>query len=89
MPPSLYLVSRTRAYPALRTSAAGLALAAATAWALDRLGVLANPLAGIEDFAITHPNAIVVGRGASAFAAWLVDITLRRRPPAARSLQLP
>ncbi len=29
--------------------------AAATDWALDRLGVLANPLAGAEDTAIAHP----------------------------------
>ena len=52
--PSLYLASRTRWYPALRVAIATAAFAAATGWALDRLGVLANPLAGLEAAAVTH-----------------------------------
>jgi len=58
--PSLYLASRTRCYPALRIAGASLALAAATAWALERLGVLDNPLARIED--VLSPGR--PGRGA-------------------------
>ena len=44
--PSLYVLSRTRAYPAVRTAAAGLALAAATGWGLDRLGLAGQPARG-------------------------------------------
>ena len=48
MLPSLFLLSRPRAYPAARTAAAGLALAATTGWGLERLGVLADPLAAVR-----------------------------------------
>jgi HupE/UreJ protein len=53
--PSLYLASPTPWYPALRLAGAVVALAAAVGWALDRLGVLANPLAGAEEAVIGHP----------------------------------
>ncbi len=58
---SLHLVSRTRFDPALRLTGAGVALAAAAGWAFDRLGALANPLAGAEDAVITHPWWVVAG----------------------------
>ena len=74
--PSLYLLSRTRAYPVVRVALAGVALAAATGWALDRLGVLANPLAGVEEAAIGHPWVVVVGLALLAGGCWLLD----RRP---------
>ena len=75
--PSLYVLSRTRAYPAVRTAAAGLALVAAVGWGLDRVGVQANPLAVVEDAAIAHPLAVVLGLVALAAAAWLADATAR------------
>lgn len=78
MLPSLYLLSRTRAYATVRTAAAGLALVAATGWGLDRLGVLTNPLSVVEDTAIAHPQAVVLGLAALAAAAWLADGTGRR-----------
>ena len=76
--PSLYLVSRTRWYPVLRLGGAALALAAATGWALDRLAVLANPLAGAEEAVIGHPWSVVVGLALVAAACGLAG----RRPPA-------
>lgn len=63
---SLYLVSRTRFYAPVRLIGAGVALAAATGWAHDRLGVLANPLAGVDATVIAHPWYVVVGLAAVA-----------------------
>jgi hypothetical protein len=77
--PSLYLLSRTRAYPAFRVGAAVVALAAATGWALDRLGVLGNPLEGVEAIAIAHPYAVVASLAAAATAAWLAQTSVPRR----------
>jgi hypothetical protein len=74
--PSLYLASRTRFYPALRVIGASAALAAATGWALERLGILENPLAGVEDALISHPWWAVAGLAVVAVFCWPVD---RRR----------
>ena len=71
--PSLYVASRTRWYPAIRVAGASAALVAATGWALERLGLLANPLAGAEDAAIAHPWTVVGALAASAGTAWLLD----------------
>ena len=71
--PSLYLASRTRWYPALRMAGAVVALAAATGWALDRLGVLANPLAGMEEAVIDQPWSVVGGLALVAVGFRLVD----------------
>jgi hypothetical protein len=76
--PSLYVLSRTRAYPVFRTAAAGGALAAAAGWAVDRLGVLANPLAVVEDAVIAHPLAVAAGLAAFAGAAMLAEATAGR-----------
>jgi HupE / UreJ protein len=75
--PSLYLASRTRFYPALRLIGGAMALAAATGWALERLGVLANPLAAIEDTLIGHPWSVVAGTAVVAVCCRLAD---RRLP---------
>ncbi|WP_435742074.1 HupE/UreJ family protein [Nocardioides sp. SYSU DS0663] len=75
--PSLYLLARTRAYPAVRVAGAVVALAAAVGWVVDRLGLRANPLGALEDAAIAHPGAVVGGLALLALTAWLVD----RRPP--------
>jgi hypothetical protein len=77
--PSLYLASRTRFYPALRLTGAAVAFTAATGWALDRLGVLADPLSGVEDAVIAHPWYLVAALGAVAVACGAVD----RRPAGA------
>ncbi|MGY1784386.1 HupE/UreJ family protein [Geodermatophilus sp. SYSU D00698] len=75
--PSLYVVSRTRWYPALRLTGAAVALAAATGWALDRLGLLANPLAGAEEAVVAHPWSAVAGLALVAAGCWAAD---RHRP---------
>lgn len=70
--PSLYLLARTPWYPAARIAGAGIALVAATAWVLDRLGVLANPLGGVEDAAVAHlwvTAAVLAGVAAVAVAS--------------------
>jgi hypothetical protein len=74
--PSLYLLSRTRSYRSVRLAGASVAFAAAGGWALDRLGVLGNPLAGVEDWAIGHPWYVVVALALLAVCCWTID---RRR----------
>ncbi len=74
--PSLHLASCTRWYGAVRLAGAAVALVAALGWALDRLGVLANPLAGLEDAVIGHPWWVVAGLAAGAGICHLLD----RRP---------
>jgi hypothetical protein len=71
--PSLYLASRTRWYPALRLVGAAVALVAATGWALDRLGVLADPLAGVEGAVVGSPWWVVDGVALVAVACRLAD----------------
>ncbi len=71
--PSLYVLSTTRWYPAVRIAGASLALAAAVGWSVDRLGWATNPLAWLEDAAITHRWWVVVGLAALAAAAKVVD----------------
>ena len=78
--PSLYLLSRTRWYHAVRVTGAGIALVAATTWALDRLGVLADPLAGAEETLVAHPWWVVAGTAVLAVVARRVD----RAPAAVR-----
>ncbi|KQT94142.1 hypothetical protein ASG49_04320 [Marmoricola sp. Leaf446] len=77
--PSLYLASRTRSYAALRTAGAVVALVAASAWALDRLGVRADPFAGVEDAVVAHLWTVPVALAGVAVLAWaagaLVTVT--------------
>ncbi|MDX8030384.1 HupE/UreJ family protein [Lentzea sp. BCCO 10_0856] len=64
--PSLYVLSGTRWYRTIRLGGASFALVAATAWALDRLGVLGNPLAAAEEYLISHPWYVVACLAAAA-----------------------
>ncbi|WP_222195834.1 HupE/UreJ family protein [Modestobacter italicus] len=82
--PSLYLLSRTRWYPRVRVAGALLALVAATTWALDRLGWLADPLAGVEETLVAHPWWVVVGVALLALAARATDPPVGRGRWAAR-----
>lgn len=71
--PSLYVIGRTRYEQPARRLGAGIALAASTAWILDRTGVLANPLAGVEDAVVTHPWWVVATIGAVAALLYFLD----------------
>ncbi|WP_369137415.1 HupE/UreJ family protein [Modestobacter versicolor] len=78
--PSLYLLSRTRWYPWVRTTGAWIALVAATTWALDRLGWLADPLAGAEEALVSHPWWVVLGMAVLAAAGWVADRPVQDQP---------
>ena len=69
--PSLYVLSRTRFYPAFRVAGASLALAAAAGWGLDRLGLPANPFGALETVAVAHLPSIVLLLAGLAIAARL------------------
>lgn len=76
--PSIYALSRSRLAVVFRSAAAGVALTAATCWVLDRLGVLANPLAGLEDAVVAHAWVVAAGLALLAAAASVVGGTRRR-----------
>lgn len=76
--PSLLVVSRTGWYPVVRRGGASLALALAVCWALDRLGVLTDPMAPAESWAVGHPWTVVAGCAAVAALATL--LAPRARP---------
>ncbi|MGY1839566.1 MULTISPECIES: HupE/UreJ family protein [unclassified Modestobacter] len=71
--PSLYLLSRTGWYPRVRITGALIALVAATTWALDRLGWLADPLAGVEEALVARSWWVVGGLAGLAVAGWATD----------------
>lgn len=68
--PSLYVLARSRFATATRVTGGLVALVAAVCWVLDRLGVVADPLAGVEAAAVAHPFVVVGGLAAVAAAAW-------------------
>ena len=74
--PSLYLLSRTPAHDVVRTGVAGLAVAVAAGWVVERVGWSTSPFAGLESAAIAHPWAVVLGLAGLAAVATAAD----RRP---------
>lgn len=65
--PSLYVLSQTRAYTALRTALAVLGLVLSAAWLLERTTLLgSDPLAAVSTAAVEHPFAVA---GALALVA--------------------
>jgi hypothetical protein len=80
--PSLYLASLTRYYAALRMIGVSLALTAATGWVLERLGILDNPLTGVEDALISHPWWVTGSLAVVTVSCWLVE---RRRTSSAKA----
>jgi hypothetical protein len=60
MMPSLYLLSRTAVYGAVRVAIAGFGLVLATGWLLERTTLIDHdPFAAVSDALITHPFAVV------------------------------
>ncbi len=76
--PSLWLLSRTSLYPAVRTGGALVALAASVAWAVDRLGWAENPFDEAESWAVEHKLFLVVALGLLSVIAWLMFGFARR-----------
>lgn len=59
--PSLLLIARTPAYPALRTAGALFAGVAAIAWVVERVSGLGNPVAAGMDALLTHGPWLIGG----------------------------
>ena len=65
--PSLVVISRTAAYPALRTSTAALGAVIAAGWLGERTGMLpSNPLEPIGQLLVEHPVSLALGLGVVA-----------------------
>jgi hypothetical protein len=57
--PSLIVLSRSRAYPVVRTALAGLGIVLASGWLAQRTTVLdTDPLGGIAETLVEHPWAV-------------------------------
>lgn len=77
MMPSLYVLSRTRVYPAIRVGIASLGLALSGAWFLERTALVdGNPLGPISEALVAHPFAVA--------AAVAVAAAIARSLPAAQ-----
>jgi hypothetical protein len=77
--PSLYLLSRTRVYGAIRVSVALAGLVVSGAWLLERTSLIAgDPFAGMTDALVQHPFAV-----GAAFALLATGARYARAPQAA------
>ena len=80
--PSLIVLSRTRAYPAVRIAVAGTGVVLAAAWLAERTTLIpANPLNAVPDALVAHPFAVAGVLALTAAAAWAV--------PAMRTATMP
>jgi hypothetical protein len=76
--PSLVILSRSRAYPFLRTALAGLGIVLAAGWLAQRTTLIAtDPLDTVSDTLVNHPLAVP---GVLAVAAVPVLVSQLRRP---------
>lgn len=71
--PAFWLFARTRWYPKVRVGVAAFGLAAAVGWALDRIGVVGNPLAGLEEAGIEHRLVVAAALTSIALVAVLAS----------------
>ena len=79
--PSLLVLARTRAYPAVRVVLALVGLVFCASWVLERTGLTpADPFAGAQGWLVDHPLVVVGLFAALALCARLV-VPARRRPP--------
>lgn len=69
--PSLWLLSRTKAYPAVRIGGAGLAFLMAIGWVAERLDISSSPFGPIEDWSIDNLIPLGCGLAAVAVVAWI------------------
>ncbi|WP_433782611.1 HupE/UreJ family protein [Actinomycetospora sp. CA-101289] len=77
--PSLIVLSRSRAYPVVRTTLAGLGIVLAAGWLAQRTTLLdTDPFEGVSDGLVAHPWALPTVLAAAAAA---VLVTQRRRTP--------
>lgn len=71
--PPLLLLSTTRRYDAVRVTGATFALALAGCWILERLELVANPLAPLEEAAVGHPWWVAALLAVLSLATWAWD----------------
>jgi len=71
--PSVFLLSRTRFHVGVRRAGAALALGAASAWVLDRVGILTDPVGPVEDWAVSHLWWVALGLALVAGGLWWVE----------------
>jgi hypothetical protein len=64
------LLSTTRRYDAVRVTGATFALALAGCWILERLELVANPLAPLEDAAVGHQWRVAKILAVASLATW-------------------
>ncbi|MBL0887259.1 HupE/UreJ family protein [Myceligenerans indicum] len=86
--PSLWILARSSWAAPVRRGGAAVALVMATVWVLDRLGVLTDPLAGVEDAVIADAWMVALGLFVLAGAAWARDRRRIRGDAPARELSL-
>ena len=71
--PSLLVLSRTRAYPAVRLALAALGVVLAAAWLAERTTLInTNPLEPVSNALVAHPIPVVAVLALAAATAWSV-----------------
>ncbi len=69
--PSLLVLSRTRAYPAVRVTLAGAGIVLASAWLAERTTLISsNPLNVVTEALVAHPFVVAGTLAVAAAAAW-------------------
>ena len=82
MMPSLYVLSRTPVYSALRTAIALFGLVLSGAWFLERTALIStSPFGSISDGLIAHPFAVAAAFALAAAIAHYLPITRPRTLP--------
>jgi HupE / UreJ protein len=82
MMPSLYILSRTALYPAIRIGVASVGLVLSGAWLLERTTVLpGDPFVAVSDAMIAHPLAVAAAFALVAALAQYLPISRLRTVP--------
>ena len=81
--PSLIVLGRTRAYPAVRVAVAGFGVILATAWLAERTTLSStNPLEPISEALVGHPFLAAATLAVGAAVTWSVPQWRATAPPA-------